>query len=96
MSRRMRWAGKVAQMEVMRNTYRLLVGKSEGKTPLGRPRYRWMDNIKMNLGEIEWDGVDWNALAQDRDKWRESSCECGSESLGSIKCWETTEWLHNW
>jgi hypothetical protein len=95
-SRRMRWAEQVAQMGEKRNTYRLLVGKSEGKTLLGRPRGRWVDNIKMNLGEIEWGGVDWIDLAQDRDKWRESSCECGSEPSGSIKCWETTEWLHNW
>jgi hypothetical protein len=48
------------------NAYRLLVGKR----PLGRPRWRWMDNIKMDLGEIVWGGVDWIGLAQDRDKWR--------------------------
>jgi hypothetical protein len=53
-----------------RNAYRLLVGKPEGKGPLGRPRRRWMDNIKMDLLEIGWGGVDWIALAQDRDKWR--------------------------
>jgi hypothetical protein len=50
--------------------YRLLVGKPEGKRPLGRQRQRWLDNIKMDLGEIGWDGVDWIGLAQDRDKWR--------------------------
>jgi hypothetical protein len=49
---------------------RLLVGKSEEKRPLGRPRRRWMDNIKMDLGDIGWGGVDWIGLAQDRDKWK--------------------------
>jgi hypothetical protein len=53
-----------------RNAYRILVGKPEGKRPLGRPRPRWVDNIKMNLGEIVWDGRDWIKLAQDRDQWR--------------------------
>jgi hypothetical protein len=53
-----------------RNVYRLLVGTSEGKRPLGRPRRRWVDNIKMDLLEIGWGGVDWIGLAQDRDKWR--------------------------
>jgi hypothetical protein len=47
-----------------------LVGKTEGRRPLGRPRRRWVDNIKMNLGEIGWDGTDWIKLAQDRDQWR--------------------------
>jgi hypothetical protein len=53
-----------------RNAYRILVGKSEGKRPLGRPRRRWVDNIRMDLGEIGWDGVDWIDLVQDRDQWR--------------------------
>jgi hypothetical protein len=53
-----------------RNAYRLLVGKPEGKRPLGRPRRRWVDNIKMDLLEIGWGSVDWIGLAQDRDKWR--------------------------
>jgi hypothetical protein len=53
-----------------RNTYRILVGKREGKIPLGRPRCRWMDNIKMDLRGIGWDGMEWIALAQDRDQWR--------------------------
>jgi hypothetical protein len=48
----------------------ILVGKPEGKRPLGRPRRRWVDNIKMNLREIGWHGVDWIELAQDRDQWR--------------------------
>jgi hypothetical protein len=67
-SRRMRWAGHVAQMGENRNAYRLLVGKPEGKRPLGRPRCRWADNIKIDLLEIGWGGVDWIGLAQDRDK----------------------------
>jgi hypothetical protein len=52
------------------NAYRILVGKPEGKRPLGTPRLRWVDNIKMDLREIEWDGVDWIDMAQDRDQWR--------------------------
>jgi hypothetical protein len=67
-SRRMRWAGHAARMEEKRNAYRILVGQPEGKKPLGRPRRRWVDNIKMDLGEIGWDGVDWIDLAQDRDQ----------------------------
>jgi hypothetical protein len=53
-----------------RNAYRILVGKQEGKRPIGRPRRRWVDNVKMDLGDIGWDGVDWIELAQDRDQWR--------------------------
>jgi hypothetical protein len=53
-----------------RNAFRLLVGKPEGKRPLGRPRCRWVDNITMDLGEIGWGGGDRTGLAQDRDKWR--------------------------
>jgi hypothetical protein len=53
-----------------RNVYRLLVGKPEGKRPLGRPRRRWVDNIKMDVLEIGWGSVDWIDLAQDRNKWR--------------------------
>jgi hypothetical protein len=51
------------------NAYRILVGKPEGKIPLGRARRRWVGNIKMDLGEIRWDGVDWINMAQDRDHW---------------------------
>jgi hypothetical protein len=50
--------------------YRLFVGKPGGKRPLGRPRRRWVDNIKMDLGEVGWDDVDWTGLAQDRNRWR--------------------------
>jgi hypothetical protein len=69
-SRRMRWAGHVTRMRAKRNAYRILVGNPEGKRPLGRPRRRWVDNIKMDLREIRWDGIDWIDLAQDRDQWR--------------------------
>jgi hypothetical protein len=57
-------------MEEKRNAYRILVGKPEGKRPMGRPRHRWVNNIRMNLGEIGWDGVDSIDVAQDRDQWR--------------------------
>jgi hypothetical protein len=69
-SRSMRWAGHAARMVEKRNAYRILVGNSEGKRPLGRPRCRWVDNIKIGLREIGWDGMDWIDLAQDRDQWR--------------------------
>jgi hypothetical protein len=69
-SRRMRWAGHVARIGKKRNAYRILVGKPEGKRPLGRPRRRWVDNIKIYLREIGWDGMDWIDLAKDRDQWR--------------------------
>jgi hypothetical protein len=71
-----------------RNAYRILVGKPDGKRPLGRPRHRWVDNINMDLREIGWGGMNWIDLAQDRGPV-ESSCEDGNEALGSIKCWET-------
>jgi hypothetical protein len=69
-SMRMRWAGHVARMVEKRNAYRLLVGKPEGKRPLGRRRRRWVDNIRMDLGEVGWSDVDWIGLAQDRNRWR--------------------------
>jgi hypothetical protein len=53
-----------------RNAYRILIGRPEGKRPLGRPRHRWVDNIIMELGEMEWVGVDWIDMAQDIDQWR--------------------------
>jgi hypothetical protein len=67
-SRRMRWAGHVAGMGARRDACRILVGKPEGKISLGRRK--WVGNIKMDLGEIGWDGVDWIELAQDRNQWR--------------------------
>jgi hypothetical protein len=57
-------------MRKKRNAYRILVGRPEGKGSLGRPRSMWVDNIKMDLGEIGWDGMNWTDLAQDRDRWR--------------------------
>jgi hypothetical protein len=69
-SRRMRWAGHAARMREDRNMYRVLMGKPEGKRPLGRLRLRWEDGIRMDLREIGWGSVDWIHLAQDRDRWR--------------------------
>jgi hypothetical protein len=69
-SKRMRWAAHVARMGEKRSTYRLLVGKPGGKRPLGRPRHRWVDNIKRDLGKVGWGDVDWIGLAQDRNRWR--------------------------
>ena len=68
--RRMRWAGHVARMGEDRGVHRVLVGKPEGKSPLGRPRRRWEDNIKMDLREVGGGRGDWMELAQDRDRWR--------------------------
>jgi len=70
-SRRMRWAGQVARLGERNSVYRVLVGKPEGKRPLGRPRRRWENNIKMDLQEVGCGGMDWFDLAQDRDRWRE-------------------------
>ena len=67
---RMRWAGHVARMEEGRGVYKVLVGKPEGKRPLGRPRRRWEDNIKIDLEEVGRGCGDWMELAQDRDRWR--------------------------
>jgi hypothetical protein len=86
-ARRMRWAGHVALMLEKRNAYRLLVGKPEGKRSLGRPRRRWVDNIRMDLVEVGCGDVDWIGLAQDRDRWR--------ALVNSIKCWETIECPNN-
>jgi hypothetical protein len=68
-SRRMRLAGHVARMGEQRGAYRILVGRPEGRRPLGRPRRRWEYNIKMDLQDVGW-GMDWIELAQDRDRWR--------------------------
>jgi hypothetical protein len=67
-SRRMRWARHVARMGEKRNTYRILLGKPEGKKLLGRPRRTWVYNIKVYLTEIRWDGMYWINLARDRDQ----------------------------
>jgi hypothetical protein len=70
-SRRMGWAGHVARMGEGRGAYRVLVGRPKGKRPLGRPRHRWEDNIKMDLRETGIDGANWIRLAQDRVQWRD-------------------------
>jgi hypothetical protein len=69
-SRRLRWAGHVARMGEGRGVYRVLVGKPEGKRPLGRPRSRWEDNVRMALQEVGCGCDEWIGLAQDRDRWR--------------------------
>jgi hypothetical protein len=69
-------------MGVKRNAYRILVGKSEGMRPLGRPRRRWVDNVKMDLREVGWDGVDWSGSGQGAV---EGSSEHGNGPSGSIK-----------
>jgi len=66
----MRWAGHVARMGEERWVYRFLVGKPEGKRPLGRPRRRWFDNIRMDLQEVRCGYLDWIGLDQDRESWR--------------------------
>jgi hypothetical protein len=75
-----------------RNVCRILVGRPEGKRPLGRPRRRWVDNIKMDLRGIGWDYLDWIDMAQDGFQWFED----GIEPSCSMKFWEVLEWLHNW
>jgi hypothetical protein len=70
------------------NAYRILVGKPDGKRPLGRPRRRWMDNIKMDLREIVWDGVDRLNMAEDRDQWR--------ALVNTVLNFRVLEGLHNW
>jgi len=69
-SRRMKWAGHVARMGEGREVHRVLVGKPEGKRPLGRPRRKWEDNIKMDLQEVGGGFEDWMELSQDRDRWQ--------------------------
>ena len=68
--RRMRWAGHVARMVEERGVYRVLVGKPEGGRPLGRPRRKWVANIRMDLQEVGCGYMDWIGLAQGRDRWR--------------------------
>jgi hypothetical protein len=71
------------------------IGSPEGKRPLGRPIHRWKNNIKMDLREVGWGGLDWIDLAQDRDQWR--ALVNTVMNLGSSKkCWEIVEYLRNW
>jgi hypothetical protein len=83
-SRRMRWAGYVARMGEGRGIYRVLVGRPEGKRPLGRPRNRWEDNIRMDLREKKIDRAKWIRLAQDWVQWR-ACCQHANETLASKK-----------
>ncbi|KAJ4434362.1 hypothetical protein ANN_22921 [Periplaneta americana] len=80
---RLRWAGRVARIGESRKAYRVLVGRPEGKRPLGRPRRRWEDNIKMYLREVGYDDRYWINLAQDRNRWR--AYEGGNEPAGSLQ-----------
>jgi hypothetical protein len=89
-SKRMRWAGHVAPMRAKRNAYSILVGNQEGKRPLGRPRRRWVDNIKMDLIEIGWDGMDWIHLVLDRNQWK-ALVNAVMNLSDSIKRWEFLE-----
>ena len=82
----MRWAGNVARMGKERGAYRVVLGKPEGRRPMGRPRRRWVDNIRMNLQGVGWGYMDWIRLAQDRDGWRR--LVSGNEPSGSVKCGE--------
>ena len=66
----MKWVGHVARIGEKRGVYTILMGKPEGKRPLGRPRRRWEDNIKMHLQEVGWGDMDWIDLAEDGDRWR--------------------------
>jgi hypothetical protein len=69
-SRGMRWVGHVVRMAEKWNACTLLVGKPDGKRLLGKPRHKWVDNIRMNLGKVGWGDVDWIGLAQNTDRWR--------------------------
>ena len=82
-SRRLRWTGYVALIEQSKNAYRVLVGKSEGKRPLGRPRRRWEDNFKMDFGEVGCDPGGWRALL--KIGTNDGLCKDGSEPSGSLK-----------
>ena len=77
------WVGHVARMGERRGVYRVLVGKLEAKRPLGRPRRRWVDNIRMDLQDVGCGYMDWIWLAQDRQV--ADACECGNEPSGSVK-----------
>jgi hypothetical protein len=81
-------------MGKMMNAYRILVGKGEGKRPLGRRRRKCVDKIEMDLIEIGWYGLDWIDMAQDRDHCR--GLVNTVLNLRVLKCWEVLEWLHNW
>ena len=77
----------MTRMGEERGVYRVLVGKPEGRRPLGRPGRRCVDNIRMDLQEVGCGYMDWIGLAHDRDRWRDA-CKCGNEPSGSVKCGE--------
>jgi len=87
----MRWTGHVTHMGEERRVYRVLVGKPEGKRPLGRPRRRWVDTIRTDLLEVGCGYMDWIELAKDRQMM--GACECGNEPSSSVKCGEFLDWL---
>jgi hypothetical protein len=93
-ARRMRWAGHITRMGERRNAYGLLVGKPEGRRPLGRPRRRWLDNIGMDLVEVGWSDVNWIGLAQDRGR-RRAFVNSVLNLRVILKCWETIECPNN-
>jgi hypothetical protein len=81
--------------EEKRNAYTILVGKPKGMIPLARHRLRWEDNIKIDLKEIGWGGVDWIDPAQGKEQWR-VLVNTGSARLRSVKYWDILEWLSSW
>ena len=83
----MRWVGNVARMEERRSAYRILVGNPYGKRPLGRPKRRWQDNIKMGLQEVGCGGMGWIDMVQERDSWR-ALVNAVMNLQGSTKCGE--------
>jgi len=85
-SKRIRWAEHVVCMGEKRGVYEVLVGKPEGRRPIGRPRHRWEDNIKMDLQEVGCGGMNWIELGQVMD-----TCKCDNEPSGSIKCGESPD-----
>ena len=86
-SGRMRWARHVARMVEERGLCRVLLGKPEGRRPLGRPRRRWVDNIRTDLQEVGCGYMDWIGMAQDRDRWR-TLLGAVMNTSGSVKCGE--------
>jgi hypothetical protein len=87
-SRRMRWVGHVAHIGERKGVYRVLVGKPEGKRPLGRPRRRWVDNIRMDLQEEGCGGMEWIEMAQDNSNGWRALLNAIVKTSGSIKCGE--------
>ena len=89
--RRMTWAGHVACTVEERGVYSVLLGKPEGRRPLGRPRRRWVDNIRMDLQEVGSGYMDWIGLVQERQV--ADARECGNEPSGSVKCGKFLDYL---